>query len=161
MALANTGKIRPSVVVFIVRFGAQQVFPPRGASEVGVRDGIENHVGTDNGEMIVDSFAFGAVPFQETDEGATSAQVRCEFGAGDADESFGHGVGVIGDDDETAVPSDPIEISDRTLHIQTAAVQTNGLSDRAAPVVGARHPEEETTGDPVTRDGPGATGPAS
>jgi len=35
----------------------------------------EDRVGINNGEMVVDPFASGDVPFQETDEGSTTAQV--------------------------------------------------------------------------------------
>jgi hypothetical protein len=73
-------------------------------------------------------------------QSATSAQVRCQFRACDADQFFGPGIGVIGNDDVSPVPGDPVEITDRTLHIQTTAVGTGCFSDRAAPVVDAGDP---------------------
>jgi hypothetical protein len=44
-----------------------------------VRDFVEDRLGTNGGEMIIDSFASGAVPFQEADEGATTAQIRSQL----------------------------------------------------------------------------------
>jgi hypothetical protein len=40
------------------------------------RLGLEDRLGTDSCEMIVDSFTSGVVPFQEANEGVTSTQVR-------------------------------------------------------------------------------------
>jgi hypothetical protein len=41
-----------------------------------VGDLVENRVGTDEGKMVIDPFAHGDVPFQEADQGATTAQVQ-------------------------------------------------------------------------------------
>jgi hypothetical protein len=48
------------------RFSAQRVRLPRAAGEVHVRQGLEYHLGH-SGEMIVDTLALRAVPFEKDD----------------------------------------------------------------------------------------------
>jgi hypothetical protein len=42
-----------------------------------MRDLVHDRVGTDDSKVIIDSFTLGDIPFQETDESVTAAQVRC------------------------------------------------------------------------------------
>src|ERR1035441_3005517 len=86
IAFANTGRIRPSEAVLL----------PCRTREIDVCDFIEDCLGANHGEMVIDSFTLGHVPFQEADERATAAQVRAEDGAGDADRFLADRIGIVG-----------------------------------------------------------------
>jgi hypothetical protein len=85
--------------------------------------------------MIINPLASGRVPFQEANQGAPTAQVRCQFRPGDAHEVFGDRIGVVSDHDATILPGNPVEIRDGSLHVQPAAVRPDRFADRSAPVV--------------------------
>jgi hypothetical protein len=85
--------------------------------------------------MIVDAFAFLGVPFDETDSGATAAQMPREFSARVPDEVFFGGVGIICNYNAPPFPSDALQIGNRPLHIQALTIWPRGFADRAAPVV--------------------------
>ncbi len=57
-------------------FRTQQVLLPCRAREVDLCDLLEDHVRAHGGEMLIYALTSHDVPFQETDEGATSAQMR-------------------------------------------------------------------------------------
>ena len=51
-------------------------------------DFVQDSVRASHREVVVDALAFGQVPFEESDQGAATAQVRGEFRAGDAHGAF-------------------------------------------------------------------------
>jgi hypothetical protein len=85
--------------------------------------------------VVVDALAFGQVPFKESDQGAATAQVRGQFRAGDSHRGFDDGIRVVSDHNFAILPGDPVQIGDRALHVEPAAVRSNGLSNDSAPVV--------------------------
>src|SRR5579883_2100437 len=93
--------------------------------------------------MVVNAFAPIRVPFQKSNDGPTTAQVCGELGASNAHHLFRDGVGIVCDHDAATIPRNPLQIGNRALHIQTAAIGPYGLANRAAPVVDAGYADRE------------------
>ena len=126
-----------------------------------MRDFIEDSFGTNRGEMVIDSFTLGNVPFEEADDGTPAAQVRAEHRACDADGLLGDRVGIIGNHHRAAGPHDPVEIRDCPFDVQPAAVRPDGLADGSAPVVNAGNSHRQKAGlcsRPVVRQAPQGEG---
>src|SRR5437764_14553730 len=96
--------------------------------------------------MVVDALAFGQVPFEESDQGAATAQVRGQFRAGDAHGGLHDGVRVVSNHNLAILPADPVQIGNRALHVEPAAVGSNGLSNGSAPVVDTGEAERQALG---------------
>ena len=94
-----------------------------------MRELVEDRVGTDDGEMVIDSFALGDVPFQEAGQSATAAQVRSELRAGSAHQIFGDCIGIVGNHNPATFPFNPVQIGNCSLHVQPAAVRSDRLAD--------------------------------
>jgi hypothetical protein len=61
-------------------------------------------------------------------------------------EIFGDNVCVVSDDDAATFPSNPIEIGDGSLHVQSGPVRPDCLADGSAPAVDAGESQWEETG---------------
>jgi len=66
---------------------------------------------------------------------APRPQVRGQFRAGDAHGGFDDGIRVVSDHNFAILPGDPVQIGNRALHVEPAAVRSNCLSNGSAPVV--------------------------
>ena len=109
-------------------------------------DFVDHGVGPDNRQMVVDALALCDVPFEETHERASAAQVRSKLRTGDAYELVGDGIRVVSDHDLPALPADPVQIRDDTFCVQSTAVRPDGFADGSAPVVDTRKAERQKTG---------------
>jgi hypothetical protein len=108
-----------------------------------VGDLIEHNLRPDHRQVVVDSFTFAPVPFENTHQGTSAAQVRSEFGPGGSNGVLRDGVRIVGDHDLSCLPYDPVQVRDNALHVDTTAVRSDGLADRSTPVKHAGKTERD------------------
>src|SRR5439155_26736448 len=109
--------------------------------EIDMSDFVQDSVRASRREVVIDALAFGQVPFEESNQGTATAQVRGQFRAGDAHGGFYDGVRVVGDHNFAILPGDPVQVGNRALHVEPGAVGSNGFSNGSAPVVDAGESE--------------------
>src|SRR6516225_6820122 len=109
-------------------------------------DFVQDSVRASDREVVVNSLAFGQLPFEESHQSAATAKVRGQFRAGDAHGGFNDDVRVVSDDHFAILPGDPVQVWNRALHVEAAAVRSNGLSNGSAPVVDTGEAERQELG---------------
>src|SRR5215831_1833312 len=82
MALASTGRMRPSLL-FIGGFPRNRSLLHAELAKSTRAISPMTASGPDNRQVVIDPLAFGHVPFEKSDEGSPTAQVRGKFGTSD------------------------------------------------------------------------------
>lgn len=89
-------------------FCTNQFLPPIECSKSHARDFAEYCFRPDRGQVIVNAFAVGEIPFHKADHRALAPKVLRQLEARETNLVFYSGIGIESDDDFAAFPRDPI-----------------------------------------------------
>ena len=116
------------------RLGANQFLPPIESTEPHACDLTEHSFRPDRGQVIVNPFSVCEIPFYKADDRALAAKVLRQLDARETNLVFDGCIGIESNDDFPAFPRDPIQIENRSFHIEPLTIRRGGFADRAAPI---------------------------